>query len=236
MVGDDELVVDRRAVDDEGVGAVAAVDRHRRVLHVLVAVRALATEQARQVADLVRPVGVLLQRQEGVDDEGVVVVATGEVERGDVVVDLELVVLRLAKHIQREAVAVAHVLHIGNRHALGVFEVLVALVRDLRHGADDDVVVTPAHLDHGQHRRVVDKDRIIAIASADRHAFDVRKQHRVAQRVQAANGVLQATCHVKQLVPELGGIAVADAVDVDGPDRASHHRTGQANARAIAAL
>ena len=46
VVGDDEDVADRRADDDDRVDARAAVDEHRRVLEVVVAVRARAAEQA----------------------------------------------------------------------------------------------------------------------------------------------------------------------------------------------
>ena len=212
VLGDDELVVDRRAIDHQRIDAVTAVDEHRRVLHVFVAVRALAAEQPREIGDLVGLVGVLFQREKSIDDERVIVVAAGQVQRGDVVVHLELVVLRAAEDVHVEAVAVGHVLRVGDGNAFGKLEVLVALVGNLRHGADHHAVIAPAQLDDGDDGGIVAQDGVVAIHGADRHPLDVAVEDGVALRVGAADCALQAARHVEQLIPQLRGIAVRNPV------------------------
>ena len=110
-----------------------------RVLEVLVAVRAVAAEDLREVRDLLRVVGVLAQHEERLEQEAVVARAAVEVELRAVEVDLEVVVPALAEHEQEGRVAVRDVVGVGDRHALRELERAVARVRDQRHGADDQV-------------------------------------------------------------------------------------------------
>ena len=69
----------------------------RGVLHVVVAVVAAAAEEAREVRDLVRVVGVLLEDEERLEQEAVVAGAAVQIQHAAVVVDLEVVVLAVAE-------------------------------------------------------------------------------------------------------------------------------------------
>ncbi len=170
--GDDERVVERRAVDDDRVEAGAAVDLHRRVLQVLVAVRAGAAEQSREVRDRVRVVRVLLEDEERLQQERVVTLVSGEIQHPAVVVDLEVVVLRTADHEHRRAVPVRHVRGVGHGHAVRELERPVARVGHERHGADDDAVVAAAHVDQRDHGRVVRQDVVVAAEREDVEPLD----------------------------------------------------------------
>ena len=177
VVGDDEDVADRRADHDDRVHAGAAVDEHRRVLQVVVAVVARAAEQVREVGDLVRVVRVLAQDQEGLEQEAVVAGAAVQVELAAVVVDLEAVVLAVAEHEQRGGVAVRHVLGVRHRDALGVLERAVSAVRDERHRADDELVVAAAHVDDRHRGGVVGAHAVGAAQRVDLDALDVAVGH-----------------------------------------------------------
>ena len=192
IVGDDERVGERRPDDDDRVVAGAAVDDHRCVLHVLVAVRARAAEQGRQVRDEVGLIRVLLQLQERVDQERVVARVTGEVQQPDVVVDLEVVVLRAAEHVERSAVAVRHVGGVCDRNTVRILERPVARVRNQRHRADDDAVVARTEVDDRGDRGVVGENVVIATEREDLEAVDAaHADHRgaVHARLDEAHGV-----------------------------------------------
>ena len=172
-VGDDEDVADRRADDDDRVDARAAVDEHRRVLEVVVAVVAGAAEEAREVGDLIRVVGVLLEDEERLEQEAVVAAAAVEVQHAAVVVDLEVVVLAVAEDEQVGGVAVRHVRRVGDRHAVRELERAVAGVGDRRHGADDDLVVAAAHVDDRDDGGVVREHRVGAAEEVHLDALDL---------------------------------------------------------------
>ena len=145
-----------------------AVDLDRAVLQVLVAVGAVAAEDAGEVRDLLRLVRVLLEHEERLEQEAVVALAAVQVELRAVEVDLEAVVLPLAHREQQVRVAVRQVLGVDHRHAVGEVERAVAGVRDQRDGADDDRVVAGAEADQRDRRSVVGEHRVVAAERVDR--------------------------------------------------------------------
>ncbi len=181
-VSDDEDVADRRADDDNGVNARSAVDFDRRILKVFVAVEAGAAEERGEVGHIVRIIGVLLQHEEGLEQEAVVARAAVEEELGLVVIDLEAVVLVGAEDIQIGRVAVGHVLGVGHRNAFGELEGAVALVGNQRDGADQDFVVAAAHVYHGDAGGVVAEHAVVAGEGVDRDALQVAEREDVAVR------------------------------------------------------
>ena len=227
VVRDDEDVADRGADQHHRVGSRAAVDEHRRVLEVVVAVRPSAAEEIRQVRHILRVVRILAQHEERLEQEAVVPAAAVQPQLGPVVVDLEAVVLVLAGDEQRRGVAVGHVLGVGHRHAVRELERAVARVRDQRHGADDDLVVPRAEGDDRRRRRVVRQHAVVAAERHHQHALDALEHE---QRVRdlagqhlpgaerAASGGVQRD-HVAQRRPAHDQVvdarASAGVVDVD---------------------
>ena len=128
-------------------------------------------------------------------------VPTGQIERRDIVVHLELVILRAAKDVQNKAIPVGHVLRVGDRNAVWVLQVLVSLVGNLGDRCDDNRIVSAAQLDDGCHGGIVDENRIIAIHGPDGHPLDIRIENAVTLWIHTADCVLQSTRYVQKLIP-----------------------------------
>ena len=128
-------------------------------------------------------------------------VPTCQIKRRDVVVHLELVILRAAKDVQNKAIPVGHVLRIGHRNTVWVLQVLVSLIGNLGDRCNDNRIVSAAQLDDCCHGGVVNENRIIAVHGPDGHPLDVRIKNAVALRIHNADRVLQPTRYVQKLIP-----------------------------------
>ena len=161
FVGHDEYIADRRAHNHDRVHAGAAVDLHRRILEIIVTIEASSTEEGSQVSDLIGVIGILTEHQESLEQEPVIPRTTMEVELGTVMVHLEPVILSLAQHHQGRRIAMCHVLRVGHRHAIRIFQIAIPLVRHERHCADDDLVIATAHIDHREGHGVIGEHAVV---------------------------------------------------------------------------
>ena len=164
-------------------------------MQVAVAVVATAAEQARQVGDRGRIVRVLVQHQVGVDDEGVVVLLAKQVERGGVVIDLEVVVTEAAEEIGRCRHTAGEVAEVDDGDAGRVLGIGLTAVGHLRHRADLDLVIAATCLDHRDHRGVVGGDRVVAAEAAHRQALDVLEAQALAAWGRALDDGLELRGH-----------------------------------------
>ena len=226
-VGDDEVVAHRGAVDHHRVHARATRDVHRCVLQVGVAVAAAATKQARQVGDRARVVGVAVEHQEGVDDEGVVVFLAEQKQLGHVVVDLEVVVAGTTIEVSHRRHAIAEVVQVDDGHAGWVLEVGVASVRNLRHRADANVVIAAAQIDDGLHGRVVRGHHVVAVEGAHRQAFEVLEHQALATAAVALDRGLELRRHRGVGVALDRRVAVLTAGQGQREDAARVDRSGR---------
>ncbi len=222
-VGHHELVGEFRTHHDQRVGAVTAVDMHRRVHGVGNQVLALA---AIDVGDRLERV-VRVDRDEGAHREGVVVLFAVEEDIGLVVVNREGVVARAAVHEGVKVDAVAEVAARGQRGLELVFrrEAGIGVARRLEYLSDlegvgagvavdgqrgtcvvqreDVVAIAAEHRDATAHRGVVDA---LDAAARDPIAVGVSLQGDDRMRPEQEQVVLVRAVHVHPIRPEVGRV------------------------------
>ena len=219
FLSDYEGVSDGRPVDDNRVGPRAAKDVDRGILQIDVPVGPAAAEQPRQVTDRGRVVRVVVQHQEGVDDERVVTLLTEQEDFRGVVVDFEQIVLRAAVDVQRCRGAAGHVDDVGNRDARGIVEIRIAPVGNGRDVADRDQIVARTRLDDRLDRRVVGGDDVPAAQCPDREPLDTVEPHVLAVGIRAADQMRELRGHRGVGIARHGRVAVYQSVQLDAPGR-----------------
>ncbi len=181
-IGNNKNIPDGRADHHDGVDSGSAVYFNRGILQVIIPVCTRSAEQFGQVGHLIGIVRILLQHQECLQQEGVIPRPSVQIQPCPVVVDFHTVILAFSENEQGRGVAIGHIVGICNRHAFGVLQIPVAGIRNERHGSHNDLVITAAHVNHGNHGRIVREKGIITGVSVNGQAIDLPESDGIAFR------------------------------------------------------
>ena len=137
-----EGVRNRSSHHNKRINTRAAVDGDRSIFEVGVAVASHPSEEVGKVCDLFVIIRILTENEEGLEEETIITATTVEVNLSAVEIHLKGVVLTTTVDVELIGSSIGEILGIGDRDTLREFESAVPDIRDKRHGANDDLVIS----------------------------------------------------------------------------------------------
>ena len=179
-LGHHEGVGNRSPHHDEGINARSPVDRDGAVFEVRITVPASSSEDIREVSNLFVIIRVLAEDEEGLEKKTIITSSTVEIDLRTVEVHLEGIIFAATEYVELVGGSISEILSVSDWDSLGEFQGSVSSVRNERHSAHDDLVITVSSVDESHGSGVIGKNDIITRSELNLNEFDASEEEKIS--------------------------------------------------------